>query len=296
MKINFELYKVFYMVVKEGQISAAAKKLFISQPAVSQAIKQLEEKLGGKVFFRIPKGIKLTSEGQVLFEYIEKAYGFIITGEMKFFEMQNLDHGQITIGASDTLCSHYLLPYLEKFHQEYPNVKIKVTNRTTYEILKLLKSGNVDLGILNLPIEEDKLINVVTTIDLEDCFICGKKYYHNLIKKEGITLEELVKYPLILLEKGSNTRRFVNAFLSNHQLSIEPEIELGSVDLLVKFAKIGLGISYVTKNFIVNELKNEEVYEIKIKEEIPKRNVGIVTLKGVPLSSSGNEFLKFLTV
>ncbi|WBW97739.1 LysR family transcriptional regulator [Oceanirhabdus sp. W0125-5] len=292
MEVNFELYKVFYNVVKEGQISAAAKKLFISQPAVSQSIKQLEEKLGGKVFFRTPKGMKLTSEGQILYKYIEKAYGFIIAGESKFQEMQNLEYGEIVIGASDTLCSHYLLPYLEKFHKEFPQIKIKVTNRTTYEILKLLKNGSVDLGILNLPIEEDKNLEIIETMTLEDCFICGDKYYSEF--KDKVSLEQLNAYPLILLEKGSNTRRFIDKVFSDNNILVEPEIELGSVDLLVKFAKIGLGISFVTKNFIHDEIDNKEVYEIKLKEEIPKRKVGVVTLKGVPLSPSGKKFFDFL--
>jgi len=290
--MNFELYKVFYNVVLEGQFSAAAKKLFISQPAVSQSIKQLEGKLGGKVFFRTPKGIKLTSEGEVLFEYIEKAYGFIMAGESKFKEMQNLECGEIVIGASDTLCAHYLLPYLEEFHKEYPHIKIKVTNRTTYEILDLLKSGSVDLGILNLPIEEDKHLNIIETLTLEDCFICGGKYYQEFTEK--ISLEQLNRYPLVLLEKESNTRHFINKLFNDKNILIEPEIELGSFDLLVKFAKIGLGISFVTKNFIHNELEKQEVYEIHLKEEIPKRKVGVVTLKGAYLSPSAKRFLNFL--
>lgn len=294
MKINFELYKVFYMVVKEGQISAAAKKLFISQPAVSQAVKQLEERLGGKVFFRTSRGIQLTSEGKVLFEYIEKACGLIIAGENKFLEMQNLEVGEMTIGASDTLCSNYLLPYLEKFHQDYPRVKIKVTNRTSYEIIHLLKSGQVDFGIVNLPIIEDKQIDITATVELEDCFICGKKYQQELITDEGLSLEDLQGYPIILLEKGSNTRKYIDDFFEQHGQRIEPEIELGSLDLLVKFARIGLGISYVTKNFISEELMGKEVYEIKLKKEIPKRNVGVVTLKNTPLSSTGKRFFERL--
>lgn len=292
MEINFELYKVFYNVVKEGKISAAAKKLYISQPAVSQSIKQLEEKLGGKVFFRTPKGIKLTSEGEVFFKYIEKAYSFITAGESKFQEMLNLEHGEIVIGAGDTLCAHYLLPYLEQFHKEYPHVKIKVTNRTSYETLDLLKGGSVDLGILNLPIKEDKHLEVIETLTLEDCFICGDKYYPNFTQK--ISLEQLSKYPLVLLEKRSNTRRFIDKIFSDNNIIVKPEIELGSVDLLVEFAKIGLGISFVTKNFIHDELDKQEVYEIKLKEKIPKRKVGVVTLKEVPLSSAGKKFLNFL--
>ncbi len=199
-------------MLKKGKSQQQLKKLFISQPAVSQAVKQLEERLGGKVFFRTSKGIQLTSEGKVLFEYIEKACGLIIAGENKFLEMQNLEAGEMTIGASDTLCSNYLLPYLEKFHQDYPRVKIKVTNRTSYEIIHLLKSGQVDFGIVNLPIIEDKQIDITATVELEDCFICGKKYQKELITDEGLSLEELQGYPIILLEKGSNTRKYIDGF------------------------------------------------------------------------------------
>ncbi|QUI22882.1 LysR family transcriptional regulator [Vallitalea pronyensis] len=294
MKINFELYKVFYMVAKEGQISAAAKKLYISQPAVSQAIKQLEEKLGANVFIRTPKGIKLTSEGKVLFEYIQKACGLIITGEIKFLEMQNLDAGEVTIGASDTLCSHYLLPYLEQFHQDYPHIKINVTNRTSYEIIQLLKGGHVDFGIVNLPVEEDQQMTITETLELQDCFICGKTYQQELSNGEGISLEKLQRYPLILLEKGSNTRRYVDNFFWEHGQRIEPDIELGSLDLLVKFARIGLGIACVTKNFIKEKLIAKDVFEIKLKKEIPIRHVGVVTLKNTPISSAGKKFLEIL--
>ncbi|WDV47988.1 LysR family transcriptional regulator [Clostridiaceae bacterium M8S5] len=293
MNINFEFYKVFYTVVKEGKISDAAKKLYISQPAVSQSIKQLEEKLGGKVFLRTPKGIKLTTEGEIFFKYIEKAYKFIKAGESKFLEMQKLDYGEIIIGASDTLCANYLMPYLEQFHKIYPNIKMKVTNRTSYETINLLKSGSVDLGVINLPIEKDKTLDIMKTLTVEDCFICGEKYSKDFNKE--ITLDKLSKYPLVFLEKGSNTRKFIDKFFSDNGIQAEPEIELGSVDLLVKFAEIGLGISCVTKNFIMDKLDNKEVFEIKIKNSIPKRKIGVATLKGVPLSSAGQKFLEFLT-
>jgi len=292
MSINIELYKVFYQVAKEGQISAASKKLFVTQPAVSQSIKQLEESLGGKLFFRTPKGMDLTVEGKVLFDYIEKAYELIQKGEVKFEEILNLECGEINIGAGDTLCSNFLLPYLEEYHQKFPKVRIKITNRTTYETIKLIKSGKVDLGVLNLPVNKDDQLNIIETITMDDCFICGKKYLPYFKKK--VSLEELSKYPILLLEKGSSTRNFIdNIFMSNN-LEIVPEIELGSNDLLVKFAKIGLGISFVSKNSIKNELNNGDIFEIKLKEKIPKRKVGISTLKGVALSSAGKEFLEFI--
>ena len=292
MNINFELYKVFYQIAKEGQVSAAAKRLFVTQPAVSQSIKQLEDRLGGKLFFRTPKGMKLTVEGEMLFSYVKKAYELINTGEMKFEEMQNLECGEINIGASDTLCSHFLLPYLEEFHKKFPKIKIKITNRTTYEIINLLKNGNVDLGILNLPIEDDKQLNIVEALTIEDSFIYGKKY--SAFFKKEVSLKKLNEYPLILLEKGSSTRNFIDNIFSDKKLKLEPEIELGSNDLLVKFAKIGLGISFVSKSSIKNELRDGEIFEVKLKEKIPKRKVGIATLKGVILSPVSKEFLEFV--
>lgn len=143
-----------------------------------------------------------------------------------------------------------------------------------------------------MPIEEDKNLEIIETLSLEDCFICGDKYHSEF--QEEVSLEQLSEYPLILLEKGSNARCFIDKVFSGNQISVEPEIELGSVDLLVKFAKIGLGISFVTKNFIHNELENGEVYEIILKEEIPKRRVGVATLKGVTISPAGSRFFDFL--
>ncbi|MDA3884634.1 MAG: LysR family transcriptional regulator [Candidatus Delongbacteria bacterium] len=292
MNINFELYKVFYQIAKEGKISAASKKLFVTQPAVSQSIKQLEERLGGKLFFRTPKGMKLTVEGKMLFSYIEKAYDLIKTGEMKFEEMNTLEYGEINIGASDTLCSHYLLPYLEEFHKKFPKIKIKITNRTTYEIINLLKNGSVDLGVLNMPVEDDNQLNITESLTIEDCFIYGKKY--SSFFKDKVSLKKLNRFPIILLEKGSSTRNFIDNIFIDKKLKLEPEIELGSNDLLVKFAKIGLGISFVSKSSIKNELNDGDIFEVKLKEKIPKRKIGIATLKGVFLSPAGQEFLAFL--
>lgn len=292
MNINFELYKVFYQIAKEGKISAASKKLHVTQPAVSQSIKQLEERLGGKLFFRTPKGMKLTTEGEMLFSYVEKAYDLIKAGEMKFEEMNNLEFGEINIGASDTLCSHYLIPYLEEFHKKFPKIKIKITNRTTYEIIDLLKTGSVDLGILNLPVDDDNQLNIAESLTIEDCFIYGKKYSSHF--KDKVPLKKLTQFPIILLEKGSSTRNFIDNIFLENKLKLEPEIELGSNDLLVKFAKIGLGISFVSKSSIKNELKDGEIFEVKLKEKIPKRKIGIATLKGVFLSPAGQEFMAFL--
>jgi LysR family cyn operon transcriptional activator len=292
LNINFELYRVFYHVVKAGSISNAAKDLYISQPAVSQAVKQLEEKLGGQLFFRTPKGIVLTTEGEVLFKYIEQAYGFITTAEQKFAEMQNLLSGEIKIAASDTLCRYYLIPHLETFHYAYPEIRIRVTNRTTPEIISQIKSGQADLGIVNLPLNDDKSILIRETGSIQDCFVVGASYKY--LADSEITLPELAQYPVMLLDKGTVTRRFVDRFMAEHGISLIPEVELGSIDLLVEFAKIGLGVSFVIKDFITSDLACQNLYEVQLKEKIPSRKIGIATLKEVPLSAVARKFIEIL--
>jgi len=292
MKIPLELYRIFYFVAQTGSISAASKELFITQPAVSQSVRQLEEKLGGKLFTRTPHGVILTREGEVIYKYIEQAYNFICSAETRFAEMQHLASGNIRIGASDTICRHHLAPYLEEFHRQYPEIRIQVTNRTTRETIALLKSGKVDLGIINLPTQETGDLVVKEVLSVQDIFIAGNKYRH--LGQSTHTLEELSHYPLVLLEKGSSTRAYIEGFAKQAGVPIQPEFELGSIDLLVQFARIGLGISCVVKNFVTEELEREDIFEISLEENIPPRKIGAVKLKNVPLSVAGQKFMAML--
>jgi DNA-binding transcriptional LysR family regulator len=292
MEINFELYKVFYFVALEKQISAAARRLYISQPAISQSIKQLELKLGGKLFFRTSRGMELTKEGETLFKYIEQAYGLIKIGENKYNQLHELESGELMIGASDTMCGNYLLDYLEKYHYEYPNVKINVTNCTTSETIDLVRKGKVEIGVINMPVKNIKGLDVITIKEIEDCFIYGNKYAEAL--NETIGFEELLKYPIIALENKSTSRLFINNHFAEKGIVFKPDIELGSIDLIMKFTKIGLGIGCVTKEFIDKEMINKDIFIVKLMESIPKRNIGLVTLKSVVLSYAGKKFLEYL--
>jgi LysR family cyn operon transcriptional activator len=292
MTTNLEWYRVFYWTARKGSFSKAADELYITQPAVSYAIKQLESTLGGKLFYRNAKGVTLTAEGEVLFKFIEQAYGFLTTAEQQIAEMHQLLRGEIRIGAGDTLSKYYLLPHLEVFHEAFPAIKIKVTNRTSRETIQLLKEGKIDFGIINLPIEDNQ-VQIQETLLLQDCFVVGEKYKELALK--STTLQEINHLPFILLEAGSSTRRFIDYYAAAQGITIKPEIELGSIDLLVQFARIGLGIACVVKNFIREELEQSKLYEIKLLEPIPSRKVGIVTLKEMPLSAAANNFLRMLS-
>lgn len=293
MYINLELFRIFYMTAKTGSISKAAKALFTSQPAVSQSIKVLENKLGGRLFHRTPKGVTLTAEGEIFFKYIEQGYSFMEKAEQTFYEMKNLMSGQIKIGVSDTLCKHYLLPYLNDYHEAFPDIRVHVTNQTSYEIIDLLKSGKVDLGVVNLPIDSEQSLQIIETLKIQDCFVVGCKYKH--IHEAPVSIRDLGKYPVLLLEKDSNSRRFIDHYLQKNGAVIIPEFELGTIDLLIEFAKIGFGIACVVKNFIEEELKKKHLYEVIIKEKIPQRAIGVVTLREVPLSAAAEKFIEYLT-
>jgi LysR family transcriptional regulator, cyn operon transcriptional activator len=289
MYINLELYRVFYFAAKSGSLSKASQLLFISQPAVSQAIKQLEDKLGGQLFFRTSKGIKLTREGESVYKYIEPAYNFIVAAEAEFTEMLNLSKGAIKIGASDMTCKYYLMTYLESFHKVFPQIKIHLTNGPTPETIDQLKKGLIDFGVISLPIEEDNRLVVKEVMSIQDCFVAGENYIE--LKGRTITLGELLKYPILLLEKATSTRKYIEDYVRKYSLTLNPEIELATSDLLVEFARKGFGISCVVRNFAQVDIEKSNLFEIQLKEAIPPRQIGIVTLKDAPLSAAAKKFI-----
>ncbi|KAB3528959.1 LysR family transcriptional regulator [Alkaliphilus serpentinus] len=291
MIAKLDLYKVFCEVAKCQSFSKAAKELYMTQPAVSQSIMQLEAELDVRLFTRTSKGVSLTYEGHLLFEYIYSAVNLIEVGEKKIFEAKGLMMGELKIGVGDTISKHFLLPYLEKFHDLYPNVKLKIINRTTLETCNLLKSGEIELAICNLPIEDPSL-EVKKCMDVHDIFVCGDKYKELLVKP--LSIEELIKLPLIFLEPKSNSRQYVEKFMISKGVKIFPEIELGSHDLLLEFAKINLGIACVIKEFSKDYLQNHLLYQVELTGEIPKRTIGFCFLKSVSLSSSSKRFVEIV--
>lgn len=291
MVSRLDLYKVFYEVGKERSFSKAAKSLYMTQPAVSQAIMQLEQEIGAKLFIRTPRGANLTKEGLILYEYIFSAINLINIGEEKIYEARNLIIGDLKIGVGDTISRYFLLSYLEKFHKLYPNIKLKIINSTTLELCKILKSGKLDIAICNFPIEDDDLVKK-ESVEIEDIFVCGEKYKENF--KEAIDFKDLRNYPLILLERESNSRRYVEKYILSKGVKITPEIELGSHDLLLEFAKINLGIACVIKEFSQEYIKKGILYEIKTKEPIPKRSIGYCYLKNLSLSPAAKKFIEIL--
>ncbi|MBK3496678.1 LysR family transcriptional regulator [Viridibacillus sp. YIM B01967] len=291
MVSKLDLYKVFCKVGKSSSFSKAAKDLYMTQPAVSQAIMQLEKELDIRLFNRTPKGVTLTYEGSLLFEYANSAINLLHVGEEKILEFKDLTTGELKIGVGDTISRYFLLPYLEAFHNKYPNIKFKIINGTTLELCAVLKSGEVDIAICNFPLD-DPTLELRSCSDVHDIFVCGAKYKNAII--EPLSFDEIVSLPLILLEQQSISRKYVDDYLMTKGVKISPEFELGSHDLLLEFAKINLGIACVTKEFSQEYLNKGVLYEVPLIEEIPKRSIGVCFLKSVPLSPASTKFVEIL--
>ena len=293
MNVNYEFYKVFFYVAKYQSISKAAENLLISQPAVSYHIKTLEDNLGITLFVRTKKGVNLTDEGKILFNYVEKGVEAFINGENALTNLKNLDYGNIRIGASTTVSKHVLMPYLSEFHKMYPNIEINITNNLTDNLLKDLKNGNLDMLILNLPMKEIKDLKIQKIMDVQDIFVTNYDYYEKIGSK--INLNDLKEYPLLFQKKPSNTRDYLEKYLKDNNVNLIPKMEIVSYNLIMDFLKIGFGIGYATKEFIKNELDNKELYELDVVPKVPKRYIGVVTLKHTVPNFSVSKLVNIMT-
>ncbi|MBL4953333.1 LysR family transcriptional regulator [Neobacillus sp. OS1-32] len=286
---KLDLYRIFNVVSRNKSFSKAAQELYMTQSAISQSISKLENELDIQLFYRTSKGVELTNEGNLLYEHVDSAIGMIDVAEGKLLEFKQLKIGELRIGVGDTISRYFLLPYLEKFHFRYPGIKLTILNGTSTEICTFIKSGRADLGICNLPIQ-DEHIQAIPCKEIQDIFVCGEKYKR--MTKNPISFEYLMKMPLIFLEKKSNSRIFVENFLKRRGFQVSPVFELGSYDLLIEFAKINLGISCVIKEFSKGYIERGELYEVLLENELPKRSIGICYLKNVSLSRAAKRFIE----
>ena len=289
MDINYELYKVFYHVASTLSFSEASKQLFISQSAVSQSIKTLERKLDQVLFIRSTKHVQLRPEGEILLRHIEPAMHFIRRGEAQLLDAASTG-GQIRIGASDTICRYFLVPYLERFHRDFPTAHIKVINQTSIKCVELLETGQVDLIVTNYPntyLSNVSSIHKIRTF--KDVFVAGNSFEQ--LKDLTLSYEQLSEYPILMLDKKSTTSEFLHRLFQQHHLDLVPEIELTSNDLLIDLARIGLGIAFVP-DFCISDKMND-LFIVKTEEELPERELVIAYNEQIPLTKAGEEFLSY---
>ena len=289
---NLEYYKVFYYAASYGSITKAAVALSVSQPAVSQAIRQMEESLGAKLFIRASRGIRLTAEGEQLFLSVKKGYEEIEKGERQLRQMLDLESGEIRVGASDMTLRFYLLPFLEKYHEKYPHIKVTVTNAPTPETRQLLKEDQIDFGLITSPFEEQEELEAFPVKEIEDCFVAGRKFIQ--YKNKMLDLQELEKLPLICLEKNTSTRACMDRFLYQNHVEMHPEFELATSDMIVQFALRNLGVGCVMREFAKEQLESGRLFELRFNKIIPRRHICVLTEKRKPLSKAAEGLFEML--
>lgn len=292
MEQNLSSYKIFYAVANSGNISRAAKELYISQPAISKSIQKLEESVGTKLFQRSSRGVTLTPEGELLYEHVKAAFETLNQGEEKLRRSIELGVGHLTIGVSSTLCKYLLLPYLKEFIKKYPHIGISISCHSTNHTLKLLEEEKIDIGLIGKP-DSLKNINFYPLQEIEDIFVATKDYLHNL-RVRGVTANTILQNStLMLLDKENMTRQYIDDYLLENHIAVQDSIEVSSMDLLIEFSRISLGVACVIKDFVKEDLAQGNLIEIPLGFPIHKREVGFAYNKNVKISKSLESFIRF---
>ena len=292
MNQNLSSYRIFYTVANTGNISKAAKELYISQPAISTSIQKLEESVGCKLFSRSSRGVVLTDEGKLLYEHVSEAFETLTMGEEKLKRSIELGVGHLKIGVSSTLCKYLLLPYLKEFIRQNPHISISISCQSTNDTLKLLEDNKIDIGLIGKP-ENLKNIHFDFLEEIEDIFVAAKDYLRNL-KARGIQKDHILQSStLMLLDKNNMTRQYIDDYLQENQIIIKDSIDISDMDLLIDFARIGVGVACVIKNFVREDLENGTLVEIPLGFPIHKREVGFAYKTTTKPSKSLAEFIHF---
>lgn len=292
MNQNLSSYRIFYTVANTGNISKAAKELYISQPAISKSIQKLEESVGCKLFSRNSRGVVLTDEGKLLYEHVSEAFETLTMGEEKLKRSIELGVGHLKIGVSSTLCKYLLLPYLKEFIRQNPHISISISCQSTNDTLKLLEDNKIDIGLIGKP-ENLKNIHFDFLEEIEDIFVAAKDYLRNL-KARGIQKDHILQSStLMLLDKNNMTRQYIDDYLQENQIIIKDSIDISDMDLLIDFARIGVGVACVIKNFVQEDLENGTLVEIPLGFPIHKREVGFAYKTTTKPSKSLAEFIHF---
>jgi DNA-binding transcriptional LysR family regulator len=270
--VNLELYRVFYTVAKCGSLTKAAEELFISQPAVSQEIKQLEAQLGGQLFNRTRKGMELSETGgKQIFPLVEQALKLFDQVESKYSEIKGTATGIVRVCASDTVSTHFLLPFIKEYHQKYPDVNLILQNCTSSETVELLKNQKGDVGFVNLPLDDSDINLSSVVMQLHDTFVASEKFAH--LTKETIDLKRLQDYPLLMLELSTATRQAIVSYAHSQGIHLHPEVELGSLELMTELAKAGIGIACIPREFVKHELENGSFVCVRPSGTEPKLKI-----------------------
>ena len=273
MEQHLSQYRIFYEVARCGNISRAAKELYISQPAISKAIGKLEESLGTRLFLRNSRGVQLTPEGNVLFQHVTAAFDSLSRGEKELKRIHDFHIGQLKIGVSNTLCKYVLLPYLKGFVEKYPHVNITIESQSTAHTLEMLEARKIDIGLVAEP-RARRGLNFTPVMEIHDGFVCTPAYMENLTLREGPAPDIFKTGNIMLLDRSNMSRKHLDTYLSDRDIEVNQLLEVTDMALLIEFARIGLGIACVILDFVSDDLKNGTLMEVPLDAPIPRRVIG----------------------
>ncbi|MFR4517666.1 MAG: LysR family transcriptional regulator [Dorea sp.] len=294
MNSNFEYYKIFYYVAKYENLTKAATALKTSQPAVTRTIHKLEGELGCRLFTRSKTGMKLTPEGRTFYGYVAAGCAQFFKGENDLSNLISLENGTIYISATETALHCYLFQAMEEFNSLYPNVRFKILNNSTTESVNAVKEGKVDLAFVSANLQVAKPLRMKILRKYRDILIAGMRFEELKAGKEELSLKELVSYPWISLTAETITRRFLNEYFEKNGLTFAPDMELATTDMILPAVRHNLGLGFIPAEFADAELKSGQVFEIKVKEKLPERNIILIYDTEYPQSIAAKEFQKFL--
>lgn len=290
---NLSLYKIFYTVACSGNISKAAKELYISQPAISKSIHRLEQNLNVSLFTRNSRGVQLTDEGKLLFQHVETAFRALTTGEKQLQKVTQLGIGHITIGVSTTLCKYILLPYLQHFIEHNPHIRVSIRCQSTNQTLRLIEEHKIDIGLIGMP-DLVRNLDFHSLGEIEDIFVATESYINNLKLRELNTSHDIFQTAtLMLLDRENMTRQYIDDYFKENNFDINNVIEITSMDLLIEFARIGLGVACVIKDFVKEDLESGKLTQIPLDIPIHKREIGFAFMKNIPQSQSVQKFIEY---
>lgn len=294
MNSNFEYYKIFYYVAKYENLTKAATALKTSQPAVTRTIHKLEGELGCRLFTRSKTGMKLTPEGRTFYGYVAAGCAQFFKGENDLSNLISLENGTIYISATETALHCYLFQAMEEFNSLYPNVRFKILNNSTTESVNAVKEGKVDLAFVSANLQVAKPLRMKILRKYRDILIAGMRFEELKAGKEELSLKELVSYPWISLTAETITRRFLNEYFEKNGLTFAPDMELATTDMILPAVRHNLGLGFIPAEFADAKLKSGQVFEIKVKEKLPERNIILIYDMEYPQSIAAKEFQKFL--
>ncbi|PHV70266.1 LysR family transcriptional regulator [Sporanaerobium hydrogeniformans] len=288
---QLHLYEIFYSVAEYKSFSKAADALYLSQPAISKAMKNLENTLDIKLFHRQSKGISLTPEGSVFYSHLQKAFEAIKAGETQLHKLKHLEDGHLKLGVSQTLGTHFLLPHLKDFIKKYPHIQLQLVNDLTHNTLSLVNKGDIDLAIVSSSTLHEQL-HFISIEEIEDIFVCSPTYYQTI---QNFSLLELCQNATFLfLSNESVTRLYIEKLLAEQGLHIIPDVIAGDMNFLIECAKLGLGITSVVKSFVEKDLEEGSLVEVNLSLTSYSRSIGMVYPKNTPLSLVAQTFINFI--